>query len=89
MSAKYTLATTSERSHGDAMPKKLAGSCNGEAKLLTCQSIILVYGSLVQHLKLTLWILVLRSWWMIGTDQRHEFSRFGAKLCGWFDQLEP
>jgi len=41
------ITTTGERSHGDAMPKKLAGSCNGEAQLLT--SIRLVYGSLVQH----------------------------------------
>ena len=41
---------TSERSHGDAMPRKLAGSCNGEAQLLTCQSIRLVYGRLARHL---------------------------------------
>ena len=41
---------TSERSYGDAMPRKLAGSCNDGAQSLTCQSIRLVYGRLVRRL---------------------------------------
>jgi len=45
---------TSEQSHGDAMPRKLAGSCNGEAQLLTCQSIGLVYGRLVTSIQYTM-----------------------------------
>ena len=47
---EWQIHITSERSYGDAMPRKLAGSCNGGAQSLTRQSIRLVYGSLVRRL---------------------------------------